>query len=401
MSSPAVAARADDAGSFWTSKLVTMDRRAFVAAASLGLIGAACNGGRSKDAAPTSTNQPPESTATSGSSAAPTTLDLTTAPGSTASDGIDATTPSPTTSEVLADAPWSAADFAGLDQFMADTAGDAMMIVEGGTVVHEWYKAGDPSYVRDIASAQKSVVSVLVGIAVDRGLVTLESTIDSLIGPGWASGDTPTVTVEHLLTMTSGVNNRYRVISPPGEAWRYTAAFATLFTVIERVSGRGLNDVASEWLFDPAGATGAEFRDRPVPGVLAETGLVCTAAQLAAIGQMVLAPDPQPVSRTWLDESFASSQTYNPAYGRLWWLNGKTSFIMPEGGAFDGPLIPSAPSDVVAALGKDDQKLYICPSLDLVVVRLGNNARADSTLALSDFDNELWRRLTTERTRTA
>jgi hypothetical protein len=58
-----------------------------------------------------------------------------------------------------------------------------------------------------------------------------------------------------------------------------------------------------------------------------------------------------------------------------------------------GPLVPDAPSDLVAGLGQDDQKLYVCRSLDLVVTRIGDNAGPTSTDALSGFDNELWRRL--------
>jgi hypothetical protein len=84
------------------------------------------------------------------------------------------------------------------------------------------------------------------------------------------------------------------------------------------------------------------------------------------------------------------SQTFNLAYGQLWWLNGQASYIVPEGLAFDGPLIPNASSDLVAALGKDDQKLYVCRSLDLVVVRLGAKADPTARLALSEFDNDLW-----------
>ena len=82
-----------------------------------------------------------------------------------------------------------------------------MVIVEAGSVIHEWYRDGDASFARDIASAQKSVLSLLVGRAIDEGLLLLESTIDSVLGTGWATGDSGTVTVAHLLTMTSGLDD--------------------------------------------------------------------------------------------------------------------------------------------------------------------------------------------------
>jgi len=57
-----------------------------------------------------------------------------------------------------------------------------------------------------------------------------------------------------------------------------------------------------------------------------------------------------------------------------------------------GPLIPAAPADLIAALGKNDQKIYVAPSRGLVVIRQGASAGAGRQ-ALSSFDNELWRRI--------
>ena len=48
--------------------------------------------------------------------------------------------------------------------------------------------------------------------------------------------------------------------------------------------------------------------------------------------------------------------------------------------------------DLVAALGKNDQKIYVVPSLNMVVVRQGN-AAGGIAAAASSFDNQLWSRL--------
>ncbi len=61
---------------------------------------------------------------------------------------------------------------------------------------------------------------------------------------------------------------------------------------------------------------------------------------------------------------------------------------------FPTSLIPNAPQDLYAALGKDDQKIYVVPSRKIVVIRMGNSAGGFS-LALSGFDNELWGKLKT------
>ena len=62
----------------------------------------------------------------------------------------------------------------------------------------------------------------------------------------------------------------------------------------------------------------------------------------------------------------------------------------PSRNVTQSSLIPTAPEDLVAALGKDDQKLYVSRDLDLVVARLGGKAARRSLNALSSFDSELW-----------
>jgi CubicO group peptidase (beta-lactamase class C family) len=88
-----------------------------------------------------------------------------------------------------------------------------------------------------------------------------------------------------------------------------------------------------------------------------------------------------------------TSQTINQSYGYLWWLNGKSSYRLPQSQfQFSGSIIPSAPSDTYAALGKNDQKIYVVPSKKMVVIRMGDAADAVN-MALSDFDDVLWQKI--------
>jgi archaellum component FlaF (FlaF/FlaG flagellin family) len=59
---------------------------------------------------------------------------------------------------------------------------------------------------------------------------------------------------------------------------------------------------------------------------------------------------------------------------------------------FNGSMVPAAPSDMYAALGKNDQKIYVVPSQNIVVIRMGDSA-GNVQLAASSFDNELWAKL--------
>jgi CubicO group peptidase (beta-lactamase class C family) len=102
----------------------------------------------------------------------------------------------------------------------------------------------------------------------------------------------------------------------------------------------------------------------------------------------------QIVNEGFFSESIQSSQPINPSYGFMWWLNGKASFIPPGSQTVrTGPLIPNAPSDTYAALGADDQKIYVVPSRKMVVIRMGEAAESQASFALSGFDNTLWSKL--------
>ena len=59
---------------------------------------------------------------------------------------------------------------------------------------------------------------------------------------------------------------------------------------------------------------------------------------------------------------------------------------------FPTAIIPNAPTDMYAALGKNDQKIYVVPSQQLVIIRMGNAADS-SQFSVSGFDNELWGKL--------
>lgn len=295
--------------------------------------------------------------------------------------------------EPTAPTAWAGADFGELDAFLADTAGESFAIAEGGRRIHEWYRS-DPSHTQDVASAQKSVLSLLVGRAITNGALALDTSIDDVLGSRWTPhGQSATITVKHLLTMTSGLDDALAVVAKPGTRWVYSGVFEQLFEVLTTTTGRDLNELADDWLFAPAGAEHAQFYERPTAR-FAGTGLRATARDLVAIGQLVSDRTIPGLGDDWFDASFTPIP-FNRAYGYLWWLNGQTTFRLPRQESIEqpGPLIPTAPPDTVAALGKDDQKLYIAADLDLIVARQGGRTDTGSKAALSGFDANLWKML--------
>ncbi len=99
------------------------------------------------------------------------------------------------------------------------------------------------------------------------------------------------------------------------------------------------------------------------------------------------------IPEQFLTEATNSSQSLNEAYGYMWWLNGKSTYRLPQTQfEFSGSLIPNAPNDMFCALGRDDQKIYVVPSRDLVITRMGEPAD-NINFALSSFDNDLWEQI--------
>lgn len=249
----------------------------------------------------------------------------------------------------------------------------------------------------DVASQQKSFVAVLAAIAVDKGLLDVEAPVNRYLGAGWSRATAEqeaAIRVIDVLTMSSGLDERFGYSAAPGTVFFYnTPVYAVTKRIVAAAAGQPLETITTEWLTVPTGMRDTAWRRRPaaLASVGNDTGLVTTPHDVARFGLMVLnggvAQDgTRVVSQAQLDALFARTAT-NPAYGRLWWLNGGDHVMGAATGRREGPLVAAAPADMVAALGAFDRRLYVVPSRKLVVVRTG----ADSGAA--DFDQQLWLRL--------
>ena len=253
--------------------------------------------------------------------------------------------------------------------------------------------------VEDVASVQKSVVAVLAGMAQARGLLSLDDPVtDHLRRWTEATADQErAVTIRHLMTMTSGLTPQLDYEAEPGSTWRYnTPAYHRLLRIVATAAGLDRNEVTREWLTGRLGMRDSRWEVRRGANAAVASGFATTARDLARFGLLILA------GGTWngetivedtafLAEMLRPSQTLNPSYGLLWWVNGQASSMSwtlpPE--TSGGTLIPSAPPDLVAAQGACDRKLYVVPSLDLVVTRLGDAGSRDG----SSFNDAFWEQL--------
>ncbi len=146
----------------------------------------------------------------------------------------------------------------------------------------------------DVASAQKSFIAILAGVAIDKGLLDISKPASAYIGTGWSKAapeQEKLITVRHLLEMNSGLTELLAHEAPAGTRFFYnTPAYAFMKPVLEKASGQTLDDLTRAWLTKPAGMTDTLWRRRPA--AFAEvgnpTGLYTTPSDMAKVGQLVL-----------------------------------------------------------------------------------------------------------------
>ena len=280
-----------------------------------------------------------------------------------------------------------------------------LVVARAGALVYEAYRPGedrvfaerlgvvphDADTLHDIRSVTKSVTSLLVGIAVDRGLIEDidRPVVDYL--PEYAdlrTADTQRIQLRHLLTMTSGLRwsedlpyidakNSLRLMNEapdpyryvlalkpvhePGSWWEYSSGNTMLLAaVLRNVTGQKLPDFAREALFGPLGITRVAWIDVPPAHEPAPWGgLRLRPRDLARIGQLVLDGGTwqgrRIVSQSWIDESTKPRvKGWAPFQYGYQWVVGSSKV--------DGREIPW-----IAGWGFGGQRLYIVPVLQLVV----------------------------------
>jgi len=297
-----------------------------------------------------------------------------------------------------------------------------MVILRGGRIVAEHYwQAWNPESSAPIFSASKSLTATLVGMAIEEGkLKSLNQSAADFV-TSWKGTPKAAITLRHMLTMTSGIrvtagNVRSDVdafeetaASPldhaPGEFWAYnTPVYRMLIRVLEIASGVSIDQYTQRKLSGPLGMNHSQWDCSPAPkGKTNCTWYRSSLRDMSRFGLMILRngkwESKQLISAKYVKEASSTSQKLNESYGYLWWLNGRASYKLPAGGAVQpGMMWPDCPSDSFGALGAQDKKIYIVPSLDLVVSRHGGAAGVARGPGAegggrSSFDNELLGRI--------
>jgi CubicO group peptidase (beta-lactamase class C family) len=307
--------------------------------------------------------------------------------------------------ESLTDLGWNENAVQPLQEYLSQKHTKSFMILVNGRIVMEEYFNGHTSTSSwQWNSAGKTLVATTTGIAQQEGLLNINNKVSQYLGAGWTSEPLEKedlITSRHLLTMTSGINDASELViksnltylADAGTRWSYHNVFQKLMDVVAAASNQEFETYFNTRLKDKIGMDGYW-----------DYGLIfkiyhSNTRSMARFGLLALNKgkwnDETIINESLFNESISTSQNINPSYGYLWWLNGKTSYMVPGSQTvYQGALVPNAPSDMYAAMGAEDQRIYIIPGKNMVVVRMGDASDpANPGFALSGFDNALWEKI--------
>lgn len=318
-------------------------------------------------------------------------------------------------------APIDAERYRAAAEYSRKHAGLALLVIKDNTILFEETENG---FERDRAhhlwSGTKTFTCALALAAQADGKLALDATLGATLPEIPAADRRAPLTVRDLLSLTSGLSESGPILTsdmlkpkpqvrdkeawslreitavyPPGERFRYAASPFVMFSLmLRRAVGEDPVAYLEHRILAPIGAAQTGWLRDPTGHAWWSFGAYTTARSWARFG-MLLRDDgvfrgQRILPAGALGACFTGTQAM-PAYGLGLWLNrpAKELLLPPvlQGRfASKGPiLLPGGPEDLVAAVGYNDNRLYVIPSQHLVIVRFGSgHARFedDALLAL-------------------
>jgi len=268
-----------------------------------------------------------------------------------------------------------------------------LLIKDGRLVLEEYFHGYNRDRLHFQASVTKSIVSLLVGIAIDKKLIPsidepfLRYFSEYLPRIGDATRK-KAITLRHLLTMSAGLewhaagierrdvrHSTYqmwnsgdpvgfvlerRMVTEPGKMWYYNSGLTILLgEVVRKAAGMTIDEFARLHLFTPLGIRRFQWDGSPSGVVQTDGGLHLRPRDMGKIGLLVLQggawSGKNVVSQSWIEESTRRHiHAWTVGYGYQW----------RRGNA----LISSQEVEVVYGSGHGGQKIFIVPEFDLIAV---------------------------------
>lgn len=308
-----------------------------------------------------------------------------------------------------------AAKFRAAADYSRESRGLAVLVIKNGDTVFEEYQNGhsaESSWM--LASGTKSFAGVMLAAAIEDKLIkNFDEKVSDTITEWKTDKLRSKITIRELLTLTGGLDGG-AIGRPPaysaairtdakfetGEKYQYGPVPFQVFGEVMRRKLKARNESVMEYMkrriFEPIGLKIASWTMQEGQPNL-PSGAYLTAREWAKFGQLLLnngkVNGKQIIASKLLDELYKGTKA-NPNYGITFWLNRSfdgTAAVAESGGRFrrllgneneTGTTAMSKygigkdiPKDLYMAAGAGNQRLYIIPSLDLVIVRQGRMAK--------------------------
>jgi len=299
---------------------------------------------------------------------------------------------------------WCPAKVDSLYNFLDSIDSKSFIVLKNGKIVLEKYFG---TYTIDSTfswySAAKSLRAVLLGKAQEENYLNISDKTSDYLGTGWTSLTTSqedSITIWNQLTMSSGLDETnflcvnpscLNYVSTAGTRWAYhNGPYSLTRNVLEAATGVNHN-IYSNTLENLIGMNGTWL------SFLGNSSYNSNARDMARFGLLVSNKgvwDNEPLlsDTSYLNQMLSPSQSLNPSYGYLWWLNGQDSYINTSStNTIMGSIAPDAPMDVYAAAGSFGQFISISPANNLIMIRQGLSDNSDFTEF--EMHNEIWKRI--------
>lgn len=239
----------------------------------------------------------------------------------------------------------AASALASLRARAAETQSTSFVVESGGAILSHFGEVDRPV---EIMSITKSVVSLVAGQLVDRGLLSIDQSVAEFV-PSWRGTSKDQVRIVHLLEHTSGLADKpttediyaagdfvafaeaAELERPPGTRFRYSNRASNLLpAIIERAAGVPLDAWARDHLFEPLGILDAIWSKDRAGNVQGMSGICMSARSLARLGRLVLdggmCDGRAIVSRNWIELSTLTYRDTGSFWSRAprglgWWLD--------------------------------------------------------------------------------
>lgn len=320
--------------------------------------------------------------------------------------------PIPADSAFTVGAPDSSAlqDYRAAARYSQEHGGTALLVLAGELLVFEdYHNDGSVSTPVHIFSGTKSFSGVLAVAAQEDGLLDLDEPVSASIASWSGDARKRQITIRQLLSFTSGLeksmlsltldgmHQRQRVVDKyafaleleadhePGSWFEYSSSHLTVFgALIKQKLGEDAVSYLQRRIFAPIGMRVSGWNRDGVGNPMLPYGAWTTAREWLKFGRL-LRDDGRYAGRQILqpgalDVCFEGSAAM-PCYGLTFWLNREVpaergAQLVPQLRAQAGQgrvLLPEGPADLYAAAGFQGNRLYVIPSRNLVIVRLGTS----------------------------